>query len=75
MPSLPFPRVKMEEAYAVLQDLNHSISREKGDSIQKENALLSKYVGDKWDHEFVFVTDYQRQRGHSIICGRRTCLA
>lgn len=60
VPKTPFPRITMAQAYEILQEkMNYTVSREgKGDLDPEGERLLSKYVFEKFGHEFVFVTDY-----------------
>jgi len=59
IPAIPFPRVTMSEAYKILEEMGYNVPREeKGDLDPKGEKLLSKYIKDKYGHEFVFVTDY-----------------
>lgn len=58
-PTLPFPRVTMEEAYKIIEAAGHKIPREnKGDLDPEGERILAKHVMDKFGHEFVFVIDY-----------------
>jgi aspartyl-tRNA synthetase len=59
VPSTPFPRITMEEAYAILESRGHDMPRrERGDLDPEGERMLYKHVLDKFGHEFVFVTDY-----------------
>jgi aspartyl-tRNA synthetase len=58
VPELPFPRLTMREAYDVLAERGHRIEREKGDLDPEGERELSRYVAERFGHEFVFVTDY-----------------
>ena len=59
VPELPFPRVTMEEAYAILANAGYTVTRaEKGDLDPEGERVLARYIKEKFDHEFVFVTDY-----------------
>lgn len=59
VPTLPFPRFSMNEALKVLNDLGHVVPPEtKGDLDPKGEKLLGKYVKEKLNHEFLFITDY-----------------
>lgn len=61
VPSLPFPRVTMEEAYAILARGGHVLSPEtNGDLDPEGERRLSAHIKEKTGHEFVFVTDYPR---------------
>lgn len=59
VPEVPFPRVTMSEAYEVLERENHKMSPEReGDLDPKGERIVARYVKEKHDHDFVFVTDY-----------------
>ena len=59
VPELPFPRVTMEEAYSILDQMGHRIERgEKGDLDPEGERLLCRHFHEKTGHEFVFVTEY-----------------
>lgn len=62
VPTLPFPRVTMEEAYEILARVGHKVERgEKGDLDPEGERSLAKYIYSQHGHEFVFVTDYPVQ--------------
>lgn len=59
IPSLPFPRVTMEEAYRILESQGYQIPREnRGDLDPEGERRLATHIKDNFDHEFVFVTEY-----------------
>jgi len=59
VPGLPFPRISMAEAYAVLDSMGHDLPRAtKGDLDPEGERLLAKHIMQSHGHEFVFVTDY-----------------
>lgn len=59
IPTLPFPRITMAEAYQIIEATGHKIPREnKGDLDPEGERLLAKHVMEKFGHEFVFVIDY-----------------
>ena len=59
VPTIPFPRVTMKQAYEILAAMGHTVSRgEKGDLDPEGERTLAKYVQENHNHEFVFVTDY-----------------
>ncbi len=59
VPEVPFPRVTMTEAYAILKEQNYAVTRaEKGDLDPEGERVLAHYIREKFGHEFVFVTDY-----------------
>ncbi len=60
VPSLPFPRITMEEAQEILKQLGHisPADTKKGDLDPQGEKILCEYVLREYQHEFVFVTDY-----------------
>lgn len=59
VPEIPFPRVTMEEAYAILKEQGYAVTRaEKGDLDPEGERVLTCYIKEKFGHEFVFVTNY-----------------
>jgi aspartyl-tRNA synthetase len=59
VPETPFPRVTMEEAYAILANEGYSVTRaEKGDLDPEGERILSRHIMEKFGHDFVFITEY-----------------
>jgi len=60
VPSLPFPKVTMEEAQKILRDKGYlaSADTKKGDIDPQGERLLCEYAKEKFGHEFIFITDY-----------------
>ncbi|HPH95642.1 MAG TPA: aspartate--tRNA(Asn) ligase [Anaerolineaceae bacterium] len=59
VPEVPFPRIPMAEAIAILKSMGHALPPEKkGDIDPAGERLLGKYVKEKYQHDFVFVTDW-----------------
>ena len=59
VPTVPFPRVTMSEAHAVLAACGHRSTAAPGDIDAAGERLLAAAVGDaEHGHELVFVTDY-----------------
>lgn len=59
VPTIPFPRCSMREAYDILAQRSYEVSRvEKGDLDPGGERELAAYIKEKFDHDFVFVTDY-----------------
>ena len=60
IPSLPFPKVSMEEAQQILvkQGYVQPADTRKGDLDPQGERLLCEYVREQYGHEFIFVTDY-----------------
>lgn len=57
VPTLPFPRIKMEKAIEILQDMDFDIEFGEDFATEHEKAL-GEYLTKKNGHEFYFVTDY-----------------
>lgn len=60
IPTKPFPRIKLEELYKELKDkYNYEVNYEDvGDMNAEAEKLASKYIKEKYNHEFVFITDF-----------------
>jgi len=59
VPSIPFPRVTMEEAYAILAEDGYEVPREaKGDLDPEGERRLAARIQKQHGNQFVFVTDY-----------------
>jgi|WetSurMetagenome_2_1015567.scaffolds.fasta_scaffold46880_1 nondiscriminating aspartyl-tRNA synthetase len=60
VPGLPFPKILMEEAQAILKQKGHipPDNTKKGDLDPQGEKLLCEYALEKFGHEFVFITDY-----------------
>lgn len=57
VPEVPFPRIPMAEAQAILEIRGHE-SEGRGDLDPAGERMISEYAKERYDHEFVFVTDY-----------------
>jgi nondiscriminating aspartyl-tRNA synthetase len=57
VPTLPFPRLKMQKAVEILQDLDFDIEFGEDFSTEQEK-VLGEYLIRKNGHEFYFITDY-----------------
>lgn len=57
VPSVPFPQITMAEAKKVLGEIGVASEKE-GDLSPEEERKLSEYILEKYNHEFVFVTEY-----------------
>jgi aspartyl-tRNA synthetase len=57
VPTLPFPRVTMEEAKKILKE-RYSKTSEAVDLDPQDERLLADYVQKTLRHEFIFITDY-----------------
>ncbi len=59
VPDVPFPRLKMSEAYAILKAQDYALPPEKkGDIDPGGERLLGKYIKDKTGNDFVFIIDW-----------------
>jgi len=64
IPTKPFPRIKLEELYKELErvygfKMNYE---DVGDMNSESEKLASKYIMEKYGHEFVFVTDFSSKK-------------
>ena len=64
IPTKPFPRIKLEELYNELEKeygfkMNY---QDVGDMNSESEKLASKYVMEKYGHEFVFITDFSAKK-------------
>jgi nondiscriminating aspartyl-tRNA synthetase len=57
VPTLPFPRITLQEAREILNEQGHEIPH-KEDLDPEGERMLSTYIAERFGHEFVFVTDY-----------------
>ena len=60
VPTLPFPRMKLNDVYTELEERYNYIcpEEEKDDLTTEGEKLLKKLAKDKYNHEFIFVTDF-----------------
>jgi len=61
IPPLPFPRITMADAKKILAKEGIP-SPEKHDLSPEEERAISEYVLNKYNHEFVFITDYHKSK-------------
>ncbi len=64
VPTKPFPRIKLEELYKALEErygfkMNYE---DIGDMNSESEKLASKYIMEKYGHEFVFITDFSSKK-------------
>ena len=64
IPTKPFPRIKLEELYKILDEkygfkMNYE---DVGDMNSESEKLASKYIMEKYGHEFVFITDFSAKK-------------
>lgn len=64
VPTKPFPKIKLEELYKILEkEYGYKMNYEDvGDMNAESEKLASKYVKEKYDHEFVFITDFSAKK-------------
>ena len=64
IPTKPFPRIKLEELYKELEkEYGFKMNYEDvGDMNSESEKLASKYVKEKYGHEFVFITDFSAKK-------------
>lgn len=59
VPSLPFPRIAMSEAVEILKSRGYTLPPEKkGDIDPAGERELATYVKEKFNHDFVYLTDW-----------------
>jgi aspartyl-tRNA synthetase len=59
VPTVPFPRLAMKEAVAILKEQGYTPPREKKGDIDPEGERkLAAYIKEKYDHDFVFLTNW-----------------
>ena len=64
VPTKPFPRIKLEDLYKELEiKYNFKMNYEDvGDMNSESEKLASKYIMEKYGHEFVFITDFSAKK-------------
>lgn len=64
IPTKPFPRIKLEELYKELEkEYDFKMNYEDvGDMNAEAEKLASKYIKEKYGHEFVFITDFSAKK-------------
>ncbi|MDZ4158840.1 MAG: aspartate--tRNA(Asn) ligase, partial [Anaerolineaceae bacterium] len=59
VPEVPFPRLPMAEAHQVLKEVGYVLPPDKkGDLDPGGERAIAKYIKEKFDHDFVFITDW-----------------
>jgi len=59
IPTVPFPVVTCKEAEEILKGLGHELPKENhGDLDSQGEKLLYQYIKEKYNHDFVFIRDY-----------------
>jgi len=64
VPTLPFPRIKLADLYKALEDkYDFKVpDSEKNDLTTEAERLCKQYAMDTYGHEFLFVTDYPKDK-------------
>ena len=64
VPTLPFPRIKLADLYAELKAMYgfEVPAEEMNDLTTEAERLCKKFSMDKYGHEFLFVTDYPKDK-------------
>lgn len=60
VPKIPFPQLSMKEAKIILKKLGVQ-SKGSGDLSPEEERSISDFVKQKYNHEFVFITEYPKE--------------
>lgn len=59
VPDIPFPRISMKEAIKILQKEGYSLPTENKEDLDPNGErLLCKFIKEKYNHDFIFLTDY-----------------
>ncbi|WP_298228881.1 aspartate--tRNA(Asn) ligase [Gryllotalpicola sp.] len=58
VPALPFPRIPLAEAHAIIQARGYTVPRADGDLDPEGERQIAAYVKETYGHDFVFLTDY-----------------
>jgi aspartyl-tRNA synthetase len=58
VPEVPFPRVTMKEAHEILKQCGYEIPGGAIDLDPEGERILARHISEKFNHNFVFVTDY-----------------
>lgn len=63
-PTLPFPKMKLKDIYVELKErYNYTCPEEEQDDLTTEaEKLLKDLAKDKYNHEFIFVTDFGEKK-------------
>ena len=60
VPSVPFPRIPLAEAHAIVEARGYKVPRADGDLDPEGERQIAAHVSEAFDHEFVFLTDYPK---------------
>ena len=58
MPTTPFPRIPLAEAKQIVADRGYVVPRADADMDPEGERQIAAYVKETYDHDFVFLTDY-----------------
>jgi len=61
IPACPFPRIPIVEVKSILKERGVEGGEEHDLSPEEERAI-SEYIKEKYNHEFIFVTDYHKSK-------------
>ena len=62
VPSLPFPKMTLKEIYKELEERYGYVTDEVNDLTTEAEKLVFKLAKDKFNHEFMFVTDFPAEK-------------
>jgi aspartyl-tRNA synthetase len=60
VPRVPFPRIPLAEAHAIVEARGYKVPRADGDLDPEGERQIAAHVSEVFDHEFVFLTDYPK---------------
>lgn len=59
VPAVPFPRIPMAQAIEILEEVGYQLPADKkGDIDPGGERAIAQYVKEKYNHDFVFITDW-----------------
>ena len=64
VPALPFPKMSLKDVYSELEERYgyKTLEEEKNDLTTEAEKLCKKLAKDKFDHEFIFITDFPAEK-------------
>ena len=62
VPTLPFPVMTLKEVYKELKERYNYETEEQNDLTTEAEKLLAKLAKEKYNHEFIFVTEYPAEK-------------
>ena len=60
VPTLPFPRIPLMDAHAIVEARGYKVPRADGDLDPEGERQIAAHVAETFGHEFVFLTDYPK---------------